>query len=814
MDPDYEQYGQASASTTEISKEASEGERISEILQTHIAEEIAGLQSDINETDKRLNETQLILDRLRAAMLISFYNRAENKNDQTCSDVQQGIHPAVKKEIGKSIPVSDRPENFKPVEKLVEENKSIPRKSNVNSEMKCSRGKSQHRVVVGNVSKYIPIDMRQRNDQSSHKWMVYVRGPREHPDISHFVKKVWFFLHPTYKPNDLVEVTSPPFHLTRRGWGEFPVRVQLHLKDEKGRKVDVIHHLKLDSTYSGEQHLGAETHVDVEVEPADTFTPTSKKIVNDECIPAENATAPVTTQDTTIRHSSPKKRANETETSTEHGSRTQRIKLDPPDPESRQSLNISKPCQGVTPSAGGTIRVKQPKLLATLSKSSANNNTQGFTKKTQTSFPIGISTANGVHPSPKVISLLRPRLPVRPGGIEVKRSDVRMKGAQSLLRHNSALIVSAKVLDKSIDSQNTSGMLLKTGVAGGVGLNNSGKMDNHRDMVTSRAGDSTATQGHAENKKPPAVYVKCKLPNGTIMLVRKHVLDQAKQKQLQNDKNSFQQKSNVSEGVDSAQKPCLPSAEFIEDAQTLLTRLVKVFPLLCSPTSPTRHYSQLPTFETYSSWPVGKRRALEWQRAKQIKEHMKSYKDVPGISLWTTKNVLIWCRRYLYTPCCPEDRLLPLPSGLIHLQPATNIESLADDLLNEKRVSRCSDADEPVDMTDTAVRAPAQQHSQDTCRVALVSNEEDEFMRELAGQAGVSLGYTDVDSNLSSNATSYVLGKLYKNFMEQLLRSSHAAIESGSDSVNNVRTLELRPDHVRAAIADDKIFAFLMDVFV
>lgn len=54
--------------------------------------------------------------------------------------------------------------------------------------------------------RYIPPDKREENDQSTHKWMVYVRGSRREPSIDHFVKKVWFFLHPSYKPNDLVEV--------------------------------------------------------------------------------------------------------------------------------------------------------------------------------------------------------------------------------------------------------------------------------------------------------------------------------------------------------------------------------------------------------------------------------------------------------------------------------------------------------------------------------------------------------------------------------------------------------------------------------
>ena len=34
-----------------------------------------------------------------------------------------------------------------------------------------------------------------------------------------------------------------PFHLTRRGWGEFPVRVQLHFRDGVTKSVDIIHKL-------------------------------------------------------------------------------------------------------------------------------------------------------------------------------------------------------------------------------------------------------------------------------------------------------------------------------------------------------------------------------------------------------------------------------------------------------------------------------------------------------------------------------------------------------------------------------------------
>ncbi|KAH0623863.1 hypothetical protein JD844_007034 [Phrynosoma platyrhinos] len=130
---------------------------------------------------------------------------------------------------------------------------------------RLNKNSSQVKWEQGVKLRYIPPDKREENDQSTHKWMVYVRGSRREPSIDHFVKKVWFFLHPSYKPNDLVEVREPPFHLTRRGWGEFPVRVQIHFKDSRNKRIDIIHHLKLDRTYTGLQTLGAETVVDVEL---------------------------------------------------------------------------------------------------------------------------------------------------------------------------------------------------------------------------------------------------------------------------------------------------------------------------------------------------------------------------------------------------------------------------------------------------------------------------------------------------------------------------------------------------------------------
>ena len=132
------------------------------------------------------------------------------------------------------------------------------------SDSNVSRFYITKRIIVGNTSQYLLSTM--KGDPTTHKWMVYVRGPPEDSEINQFISSVWFFLHPSYAPNDIVKVTQSPFHLIRRGWGEFPIRVQLHFINPNQRPIDIIHNLKLDKTKTGQQTLGAETIVDIELE--------------------------------------------------------------------------------------------------------------------------------------------------------------------------------------------------------------------------------------------------------------------------------------------------------------------------------------------------------------------------------------------------------------------------------------------------------------------------------------------------------------------------------------------------------------------
>ncbi|KAM6223918.1 YEATS domain-containing protein 2 [Rhynchocyon petersi] len=320
-DPDYEDISVALPNKRQKAIENSARDaavqKIETIIKEQFALEMKNKEHEIEVIDQRLIEARRMMDKLRACIVANYYASAGllkvSEGSKTC-DTMVFNHPAIKKFFESpsrsSSPANQRSEtpsaNHSESDSLSQHNDFLSDKdnnSNMDVEERLSSTTMEQRpsrnpgrdtsnttgshkpdqrnadlggdetsrlfvkktIVVGNVSKYIPPDKREENDQSTHKWMVYVRGSRREPSINHFVKKVWFFLHPSYKPNDLVEVREPPFHLTRRGWGEFPVRVQVHFKDSQNKRIDIIHNLKLDRTYTGLQTLGAETVVDVEL---------------------------------------------------------------------------------------------------------------------------------------------------------------------------------------------------------------------------------------------------------------------------------------------------------------------------------------------------------------------------------------------------------------------------------------------------------------------------------------------------------------------------------------------------------------------
>ncbi|KAL2097043.1 hypothetical protein ACEWY4_006250 [Coilia grayii] len=320
VDPDYEDVSQVRenkrSKVVEHNAREATVHKMEAIIKEQFSMEMKNKEHEIEVITQRLNEARRMMDKLRACIVANYYaNAGQPKAPETSRSSTSVLnHPAIKRFLEppsrSSSPLNQgseaaslgpsesealaqhtsgnnadrdgtlreaggsgerRPgrntgkDTFGVPSSAVVAAAADPHVTHHSSGEEGSRLYVKKTIVVGNVSKYIAPDKREENDQSTHKWMVYVRGSRKEPTIDHFVRKVWFFLHPSYRPNDLVEVSEPPFHLTRRGWGEFPVRVQIHFKDTRNKRIDIIHNLKLDRTYTGLQTLGAETVVDVEL---------------------------------------------------------------------------------------------------------------------------------------------------------------------------------------------------------------------------------------------------------------------------------------------------------------------------------------------------------------------------------------------------------------------------------------------------------------------------------------------------------------------------------------------------------------------
>lgn len=95
---------------------------------------------------------------------------------------------------------------------------------------------AMQRVSFGNT--YERLSEVADGEQRVHKWTVELRT--EDSSDAAFIKKVVYNLHESFE-TPIVEVTEPPFHLTRVGWGFFKVRADVHLHD--GRVLKLKHEL-------------------------------------------------------------------------------------------------------------------------------------------------------------------------------------------------------------------------------------------------------------------------------------------------------------------------------------------------------------------------------------------------------------------------------------------------------------------------------------------------------------------------------------------------------------------------------------------
>lgn len=250
-------------------------------------------EKEAQDIENEISETKKLLNKLRYAVVSNYYNikSRDQRRDlefnsilHTCIEEsdQIAIHPSLKKLIAKKpIIYSGKTRETRTLKNAAQNEIKLsekdfksdletcgsidtPKVVSTTSDNKVicltsTRGRNQlkHTLIVGNTSQYV-----YKEDSASnitHKWMCYLLAKSKVP-IERLVQKVIFCLDSSYQPNDMIEVTSSPFQITRRGYGEFQIKLIIFFRDEVQLKpIQIYHRLRLDNKFKGLQTLGNET---------------------------------------------------------------------------------------------------------------------------------------------------------------------------------------------------------------------------------------------------------------------------------------------------------------------------------------------------------------------------------------------------------------------------------------------------------------------------------------------------------------------------------------------------------------------------
>ncbi|KAJ2187206.1 YEATS domain-containing protein 2, partial [Coemansia sp. RSA 522] len=71
------------------------------------------------------------------------------------------------------------------------------------------------RVMLGNTSQFFDLQGRPPGkERSTHKWTLYIRSAAAEEYLGSYIRKARVFLHPSYRPDDIVDLIPPKFELT------------------------------------------------------------------------------------------------------------------------------------------------------------------------------------------------------------------------------------------------------------------------------------------------------------------------------------------------------------------------------------------------------------------------------------------------------------------------------------------------------------------------------------------------------------------------------------------------------------------------
>lgn len=798
--------------------------KIESILRSQFGAEISNKAKEVDTLDDMLYEARQMIDRLRAQIVMKYYCEAgSNKDGKPDETAVPSIHPTVKENlIGKSPkyvhPLSDSSAVKTEVQATssasVTDNTALVQNSiSISSTEKSSevanvkndtipsrmlRMKTKFNVIVGNVSKFLPAHLRDEDDQFTHKWMVYVRGDKDSPNLDGIVKKVCFLLHSSYRPNDIVEVCNPPFHLVKRGWGEFQIRAQLHFKDPRNKPVDLLHLLKLDKTCTGLQTSGAETVFELMLYKTE-----------DKAAPKSIQSSP---GPSFIQQAVPVNVVN---------------KIMPAVPNSSSTLNeVVKNSPVITNAILPPEKIKKEKddlpssnnmpIIASPSKSSVspfkNMDISKFHQSMQSPSKAALSSFVDKQKSPVILSkqspLSKPIRPMNPTaknqitngvGTFIKCTDTQgrilLVPPTSLICmgsvNNNAVVKPFTVTQTVVQSQCTSNAELGKSILHGV----------HSSPVPS-------------NAKLPSYVLKViptvqSRPNQVLLIPVSEGTQKsqaAAPSYVTNNASSAGSKSFQQGSTNTLITPPLPVKKakpllhweqvmeglriesygsFVE----LLKKMMRIFPLISQDYDPASIPFCAPSVEVFQSWNIGKQRAAEWQRAGMVKSAvLKLLKTQPNSCLkpddvWSRREIMVWCRKNGYTPPLrAKSSSAPVDA---HVGPALNEISTVSDgksiissLESQNRVSEVDEEDdEDVDIitlsTEDEVKKTKKQSPNRCIRDTLPpSSPSVYFVKESASEIGVKLPPLEVEPSIFMPVVEEMIHATCKEFASDLVRAS------------------------------------------
>lgn len=152
----------------------------------------------------------------------------------------------------------------------VNESNSKPLKVKKDSNIKNISPKMPYMDEEDDTNEFIPTS---DTKEATHKWRFYLRSPKGiSENLGDIIRLVRLYLHPSYHPNEIVDLHSPPFELSRYGWGDFPLRAQIFFWDSDHNKpLEIIHQLKVCNINSSKFTTAAEFIVSFNIDKRSTL---------------------------------------------------------------------------------------------------------------------------------------------------------------------------------------------------------------------------------------------------------------------------------------------------------------------------------------------------------------------------------------------------------------------------------------------------------------------------------------------------------------------------------------------------------------